>query len=261
MATFNSRCRRLARRVALCSFTLIFIAASSQIILADDAQNKNFIARAEAEFHRTQKLYATTPDSTNAINFARACFDYADLAAGKEKCAAAARQGINAARQAITLDPKSAPAHYYLGMNLGELASTEFMGALRIVHEMEREFNTAADLNQQFDYAGPERCLGLLYRDAPGWPVSIGNKYRAKSYLQRAVNLAPDYPENILNLAESNLKWHDLDQAQKELDALDQLWPKAQKQFTGERWEQEWADWNARRDVLHQKLSAPANPH
>ena len=31
------------------------------------------------------------------------------------------------------------------------------------------EFKTAADLDNNFDYAGPERSLGLLYRDAPAW--------------------------------------------------------------------------------------------
>ena len=65
-------------------------------------------------------------------------------------------------------------------MNLGQLARTELLGALKLVKEMEREFKTAADLDKQFDYAGPERCLGLLYRDAPGWPASIGSRRKAR---------------------------------------------------------------------------------
>jgi hypothetical protein len=238
-----------------CSFAAFFI-AFSQIASADDAQNKNFIARAEAEFNRTQKTYETSANATNAIAFARACFDYADLATNNGERATIAHQGINACRTIITNAPRSAPAHYYLGMNLGELARTEFMGALRIVREMEREFKTAASLDPKLDYAGPELCLGLLYRDAPGWPASIGNNRKARSYLQQAVDLAPDYPENILTLAESDLQWRDTDAAQKESDTLDQLWPKAQKQFIGDPWAQNWADWTTRREALHQNLSA-----
>ncbi len=78
-----------------------------------------------------------------------------------------------------------------------------------MVREMEREFKTADDLDEHFDYAGPERCLGLLYRDAPGWPISIGSRHKAREWLEQAVKLAPDYPENQLNLVESYWQWTD----------------------------------------------------
>jgi hypothetical protein len=39
---------------------------------------------------------------------------------------------------------ESAPAHYYLGMNLGQLARTELRRRAQLVKEMEREFKTAA---------------------------------------------------------------------------------------------------------------------
>ncbi len=128
---------------------------------------------------------------------------------------------------------------------------------------MEREFKTAADLDKSFDYAGPERGLGLLYRDAPGWPVSIGSRRKAREYLEQAAKLAPDYPENHLNLVESFLQWHETDNAKRELAALDSLWPSAKTNFTGETWEQNWDDWSTRRAVARKKLeelSAPAKP-
>jgi tetratricopeptide (TPR) repeat protein len=148
-------------------------------------------------------------------------------------------------------------------MDLGQLARTELLGALKLVKEMEREFKTAAGLDEKFDFAGPERNLGLLYRDAPGWPASIGSKRKARNFLERAVKLAPDYPENHLNLAESYLQWRENDSARLKLNALDSLWPKAQTNFTGEKWEQSWSDWSTRRDAVRKKLeqiSAPAKP-
>jgi hypothetical protein len=257
MATFNSRRETRNGKKALVGFIALFV-LSLQTLLADDVQNKMFAARADTEVHRTQKLYAGADNATNAIPFARACFDFADLATNKADRASIAHEGITACRKAIADEPKLASAHYYLGMDLGQLAQTEFMGALRIVREMEREFKTAATLDPHYDYGGPERCLGLLYRDAPGWPASIGNNRKAKNYLEQAATLAPDYPENILNLAESDLKWNDLKAGQKEMNALDVLWPKAQKQFIGEAWGHDWADWTARRETLRQKLSNPA---
>jgi hypothetical protein len=68
------------------------------------------------------------------------------------------------------------------------------------------------------------------------------------------VKLAPDYPGNVLNLAESELTWGDKTAAKKELAALDALWPAAQKALTGEAWEESWDDWSQRRDALRAKL-------
>ena len=192
--------------------------------------------------------------------FARACFDFADFATNNAGRAAIARQGIAACRQFIAHESNSAPAYYYLAMNSGQLARAEFIGALRLVREMEREFKTAAVLDSQFDFAGPERNLGLLYRDAPRWPVSIGSKNKARTFLEQAEKLAPDYPENHLNLAESYLQWRESDEAKKELDALNSLWPKAQTNFAGENWEQSWDDWATRRDAARKKLEQISTP-
>src|SRR5947208_15493408 len=109
-----------------------------------------------------------------------ACFDWADLVESNSHRAEIAEQGISAARQALKLEPKMGAAHYYLGLNLGQLARTKKIGALKLVGEMEREFLAAIDLDPKFDFAGAHRSLGLLYLDAPGWPASIGNRTKAR---------------------------------------------------------------------------------
>jgi hypothetical protein len=155
----------------------------------------------------------------------------------------------------IEHEPEFAPAHCYLAMNLGQLARTETVSALKIVREMEREFKTAARLDEHLDYAGPERGLGLLYRDAPGWPVSIGSRHKARQWLEEAAKLAPDYPENHLNLAESYLQWRDPTNVRRELEALDTLWSGAQTNLAGEAWERSWDDWSTRRDTVRKRLN------
>jgi hypothetical protein len=260
-ATFNSQygCAAKWRFAAA-----IFLFATAAIVFADDARDKIFVARAEAEFHRAQiQFQADANNPTNAWQFARACYDFADFATNDTERATIAVQGIAACRQSLARESNSAPAHYYLAMNLGQLARTELLGALKLVKEMEREFKTASGLDAHFDFAGPERCLGLLYRDAPGWPTSIGSKRKAKNYLELAQKLAPDYPENHLNLIESFLQWRESDDAKRALNALDSLWPDAQKKITGEIWEQNWDDWSARRAVARKKIDelfAPAQP-
>src|SRR5271170_487192 len=198
MATFNSEYELAAQWRFVATF---FLFAAAGTVLADDAQNKIFAGRTEVEFHRAQKQFqSNTNNSEAAWQFARACFDFADFATNKIGRATIAREGISACRQSLART-NSAAAHYYLAMNSGQLARAEFIGALRLVREMEREFKTAADLDAQFDFAGPERCLGLLYRAAPRWPVSIGSKTKSRTFLEQAEKLAPDFPENRLNLA------------------------------------------------------------
>jgi tetratricopeptide (TPR) repeat protein len=240
-----------------CKFAAAIFLFTVGMVFVGDAQNKIFAARAQTEFHRAQiEFQSNTNAATGAWQFARACFDFADAATNDIARAALARQGIAACRPLIAREPKSAPAHYYLGMNLAQLARTEILGALKLVKEMEREFKTTSELDEHFDYAGPARNLGLLCRDAPGWPASIGSKRKARDFLERAAKLAPDYPENSLNLIESYLQWKDPDKAAGELKRLDTLWPKAQTNFTGVAWEQSWGEWSMRRDAAREKIEA-----
>jgi hypothetical protein len=238
----------------------VFLLAAG-LLAADESQRKIFATNATAEFQRTQaRLQKDSNNATNQWQFARAAFALADFAADDDARAALAKQGVAACRSLILHQPNSAAGHYYLAMNLGQLARTEFLGGLKLVRDMEHEFKTAADLDAHFDYAGPERNLGLLYRDAPGWPVSIGSERKARSYSEQAVKLAPDYPENYLNLIESDLKWKQPDGAKTLLARLDAIWPKAQTNLTGEKWASSWAGWSTRRDALHKKLDAAAAP-
>ena len=231
--------------------------AAAQTVLADDAQDEIFAHRAQITYEQAQRQFdSNTNDPVAAWNLARTCYDWADYATNKAQRAAIAREGIAACHRSLLFND-SAAAHYYLAMNMGQLARSEMLGGLKLVREMEREFKTTAGLDAQFDFAGAERGLGLLYRDAPGWPMSIGNRQKAHENLESAVTLAPAYPENVLNSAESWLKWGDRTNAKKELDALDTLWPQAQKDLSGQKWEPSWDDWSKRRDILRQKLNQP----
>ncbi len=194
-----------------------------------------------------------------AWQLARACFDAADVATNNTERAAIAEQGINAARNAIALASNSAPAHYYLGLNLGELAQTRGLSALKLVKEMQREFSAARTLDETFDFAGPDRSLALLYYRAPSIG-SIGSRSKAREHFKRAVELAPLYPDNRLNIIEALVKWGERETATEELKALKETLPAARVQFAGAAWNSDWADWEARLKKLTKKLDPPKPP-
>ena len=60
------------------------------------------------------------------------------------------------------------------------------------------------------------------------------------------MELAPEYPENRLNLIEACLKWGDRNGARRELKALEEAWPRARRDFADKAWAASWADWEER---------------
>jgi tetratricopeptide (TPR) repeat protein len=232
-------------------------ACSGQPMESGDSTNADSAARADNAFQAARtRFHAETNNAEAAWQFARACFDRSEFATNNTERAEIAEQGIAAARQSITCNPTSAPAHYYLGMNLGRLADTRRnLSGLRMVSEMEHEFTAARDLNEHLDYAGPDRNLGLLYWEAPIL-VSVGSRSKARQHLERAVELAPDYPENRLNLIEAYLKWGDTANALRQLKALEKLWPEAKQKFAGDAWAASWRDWEKRFRSVQKRLEA-----
>ncbi|HTD65817.1 MAG TPA: hypothetical protein VK846_04710, partial [Candidatus Limnocylindria bacterium] len=157
------------------------------------AETNSFAARSERAFTEAQTSVRRQPTNVvSLIQLARAAFDWAEFARNDDPREEIAQRGIEAARHVIELSPTNAAAHYWLGMNLGQLARTKTLGALKLVREMEDEFLRARSLDEHVDYAGPDRSLGMLYRDAPGWPTSIGSKKKAREALERAVRLHPE---------------------------------------------------------------------
>lgn len=243
----HGRCRSLAFAAVFLLFACKLMAGVGGV--SDDA------GRLDKKFQETRRAYfANTNDVEAAWKFSRACFDLADIASNNTQRAELANLGIGSGQRAATLNPDSAAAHYYVGMNTGELADTKHnLSGLRMVKEMERDFLAALKIDEHFDYAGPDRNLGLLYRDAPSI-ISIGSRTKARQHLERAVELVPDFPENHLNLIESYLKWDYRTEAARQLGELEKIWPEAQKKFFGDEWAATWMDWNKRMVALRKKI-------
>jgi len=193
-----------------------------------------------------QRHLADTNDTAAAWQLGRACFDLGEFAPNATERAVLATQGIAVCRDLVARQPDCAPAHYYLALNLGQLARTRSLSALKLVKEMEHHFHLARKLDEQFSHAGPDRSLGLLYRDAPGWPASIGSKAKARQHLLRALQLSGAYPENQLNWTETLLEWGDAKAAQARLKELQTVLATNRVALTGDFWAASWTDWDKR---------------
>ena len=213
-----------------------------------------FLAYAQDYFNKAQTRYATNRHDPEAgWQMAKAYFEVGEYATNSTQRAELAEKGIALSRLLVARNTNLAPAHYFLAMNLGQMARTKGVGALKLVAEMEREFITARTLDEHFDYAGPDRNLGNLYRDAPVIG-SVGSRSKARRHLQRAAELEPGFPDNKLTLIESYLKWNDRRDAQREWKALETIWQQAHSMFTGAAWASCWDDWEKRLKTIKKRL-------
>ena len=247
--------RRVTKR--LCWGTWLAVGFFSlfppSLIAAEDST----ISRLEHIYHQARSRFQESTNSIEAAwQFGRACFDMADVAKTDSERARLAEEGIDACRTALAHKYGSGPPHYYLALNLGELARTKSLGALKLVREMETEFKQAIELDEKFDFGGPHRSVGLLYKDAPGWPTSIGSRNKARLHLRRANDLSPEYPDNRLSLLEAYLDWGETKAVLEQLSGIDDYLRTARKKFSGEEWLLSWRDWDLRFDRLKAKTKA-----
>lgn len=243
------RCRWATVWLLLAGWSALTAAAEPEA----SATNAVFLARARLAYQQAEARLTRHPtDPVAAGQFASACFDLNAFSQNDLDRERLAQLGIDACRRILAENPSSVTGHYYLAMNLGELAQARApsLSAYHLVHEVEHEFEATARLDERFDQAGPVRNLGELYFQAPSWPLSVGSHRKAREQLERAAALAPGYPENQLNLLEARLKWRERSAAESTLHTIELLWPQARKQFTGPGREKDWADWDARRASL-----------
>lgn len=245
---------RITRRCLVGFVAVSLCGWAGQSMAAAPPDSAGWVAIEQA-FDAAKTNYEANPGNAEAAwKFARACFDKADNEEKDSVRATVAWQGVHACQELLKQHPNLAEAHYYLGMDLGEVARTKRLSALHLLREMEKEWQTTIALDEHCDFGGPNRNLGLLYRDAPGSPLSIGSRAKAREHIRRAVELDPEYPENHINLIESDLKWGDTADALTEEKKWLALLPEERKQFSGLEWRLDWLDWNQRAAKIWKRL-------
>ncbi|MBK7997169.1 MAG: hypothetical protein IPK15_00180 [Verrucomicrobia bacterium] len=207
----------------------------------------------------TSRFARDKTNSETAWQFAKACFERADFSTNDTQRAAFAELGISASKRAIALDTNSAAAYFYLGVNLGQMARTKLFSALGLLDEMEAAWEKSIALDPKFHYAAAERSLGLLYLDAPGWPISLGSRSKARKHLQQATKLVPDYPENHLCWLEAQLKWGEAKLVKTQLSNMEAILRSARTNFTGAAWSRDWEDWEVRWKRIRAKAGSTSN--
>jgi hypothetical protein len=110
------------------------------------------------------------------------------------------------AQSCIALDPRAAPCLYAHAVALGLEARTHPTRAGELLKTMLDSLQNAEAADAAYDQAGPARVRALVLIRAPGWPLGPGDVEAGLAAARRAVSLRPEYPPNLLALAEALAK-------------------------------------------------------
>ena len=113
------------------------------------------------------------------------------------------------ARACVALEPHAAACLYWRGIALGLEARAHPTRAGELLNNMLDSLAQAESADPNYDEAGPARVRALVLIRAPGWPLGPGDAEAGLVAARRAVALRPQYPPNLLALAEALSKTGD----------------------------------------------------
>lgn len=113
------------------------------------------------------------------------------------------------AEACLAREPQAAACLYGRAVALGLEARAHPMRANELLNTMLGCLANADAADPNYDQAGPARVRALVLIRAPGWPLGPGDAEAGLVAARRAAALRPQYPPNLLALAEALAKTGD----------------------------------------------------
>jgi hypothetical protein len=110
------------------------------------------------------------------------------------------------AQACLALEPDAPACLYGRAIALGLNARAHPAQAGGLLTDMLATLTRAEALDAEYDEAGPARVRALVLIRAPAWPLGPGDPEAGLTAARRAVALRPQYPPNLLALAEALAK-------------------------------------------------------
>ncbi len=120
-----------------------------------------------------------------------------------------AADAMQNAQACLERAPQAAACLYYDGVALGLKARAHPLQVNETLKAMLDALSSAEAADPAYDQAGPARVKALVLIKAPAWPLGPGDPETGLAAARRAVALRPDYPPNVLAMAEALAKTGD----------------------------------------------------
>ena len=172
---------------------------------------------------------ARTADYSNyevAWKLSRVAFYVGDHTDSDSERDDAFREGIEAGKAAIGLQPNKPDGHFWLGANYGGSAAHSTLASLSSFHDIEVEMETVLKLDESYQGYSAYLGLGRLFRQAPR--VFGGDSAKAIQYLEKGVKLSPNNTMMRAELAEAYAAQNRDADARKQIEAIQAATPDPQ---------------------------------
>lgn len=169
---------------------------------------------------------ARTADYGNyeaAWKLARAAFYVGDRTDNNSEQDDMFREGTQAGKAAVTLQPDKPDGHFWLGANYGGKAASSTLANLSSFQDIKGEMEAVLKLDESYQGYSAYLGLGRLYLQAPR--VFGGDSLKAIQYLEKGVKLNPNHALMRFHLAEAYAENNRDAEAKKQIDALMALTP------------------------------------
>jgi hypothetical protein len=126
----------------------------------------------------------------------------------------AAEAGRDAAA-CLAREPQAAACLYGRAIALGLEVKVHPLRAGELLKDMLTALDAAEAANPNYDQAGPSRVRALVLIRAPTWPLGPGDPEAGLAAARNSVTLQPQYPPNLLAMAEALAKTGDANGARE----------------------------------------------
>jgi tetratricopeptide (TPR) repeat protein len=169
---------------------------------------------------------ARTADYGNyeaAWKLARASFYVAEHTDNDSERGDMYREGTEAGKAAVQLQPDKPDGHFWLGANYGGSAAHSTLANLSSFQDIKGEMETVLKLDERYQDYSAYLGLGRLYLQAPR--VMGGDNVKAIEYLEKGVKLNPNHSLMRFHLAEAYAENDRNAEAKKQIETLIAITP------------------------------------
>lgn len=153
-----------------------------------------------------------------AWKLARAAFYVGDHSDNDSEIDDMFREGTEAGKAAIGLQPNKPEGHFWLGANYGGAAAHSTLASLSSFQDIKREMEAVLKIDESYQGYSAYIGLGRLYMQAPR--ALGGDDAKAVEYLEKGVKLSPNNTMMRLYLAEAYHTANRNAEAKKQIEAI-----------------------------------------
>src|ERR1051326_3372776 len=128
------------------------------------------------------------------------------------------REGIEAGKNAVTLQPNKADGHFWLGANYGGSAAHSTLAGLSSFRDIKNEMDAVLKIDESYEGYSTYLGLGRLYLEAPH--VLGGDTKQAMEYLEKGVKLSPNNTMMHAELTQAYMANNRNADAKKQIEAV-----------------------------------------